>query len=216
MDESRSHRLREPYVSTLCIANALNFLDSIAAIAKQEPKKRVPLSSSSSSQPRHQSPSTASHASPRTEDDASTDDPTNEHLSAEATSTSPKPVNVDSHCSADPPPSIEESSGSDADELTPASDEVTDDDSSSECEIIGQLSSCTGDSVEASEAECTLATEFEQNEKSSRVKTTLITLTGRQRNKHKSKKLDKKRKGCIHLYGMGAGSFTAMESYMNT
>ena len=216
MDESRSHRLREPYVSTLCIANALNFLDSIAAIAKQEPKKRVPLSSSSSSQPRHQSPSTASHASPRTEGDASTDDPTNEHLSAEAT---PKPVDVDSHCSVDPPPSIEESSGTDADELTPASDEVTDDDSSSECESIGQLSSCTDDSerpLEASDAECTLTTESEQNEKSSRIKTTLITLKGRRRNKHKSKKLDKKRKGCIHLYGMGAGSFTAMESYMNT
>ena len=35
MDDSCSHRLRAPFVSSLCIADALGILDSIAAIAKK-------------------------------------------------------------------------------------------------------------------------------------------------------------------------------------
>ena len=229
MDESCSHRLREPYVATLCIADALNFLDSISAIAKHQHRKlvshtTVPPQPVAHSLSGHEELEETEGASALTEDTYKPEyllEKGIEGLSPDVGPTSDTYSDQGSE-------TVGKTEGDESE--TPTDGDTGDDSGSSEGdESAGEPSSSDSYSVDYSEASRTSTNESQHKEKStsSQFKSKLVKVMGRKKNRHKHhhddtasgnrhSKLSKKHKRCLYLYGMGAGSFTAIESYMNT
>ena len=204
-------------MGTLCIADALNFLDSIAAIAEREHRQQHDPSQSH----RH------------TEDRLSTAQsetvsPAGGH---ESTITEESAPHEDSKLSAHEPAetSMAQTDSGSSEQTSDIDREAGEEDNSSSGGDLTDYSSCSEDAEQlssgASNSE-TLSIESKHKEKSTSpgIKSKLFKLSGRRKKRTKrhkdyshSSKVDQKRRNKhTLLYGMGAGSFTGMESYMNT
>jgi hypothetical protein len=224
VDESRSHNLRGPYVSTLCIADALNFLDSIAAIAEHQhraqSKPRGPSTShkpseeddSLGTEPSNDGPAHSECVSTTTEEMSTPQEPELEKLAAaEASATPTAETGIDSIAGS----SDQQTSDGNRDTVEDDSMSTDDDDDSSCSSENSEQSSSSGDE-ESNEID-----ETERSRKSSSPGAGRIAaeLADRQKIKHHSQskerhsrhlKHDKRKKKRIFFYGMGAGSFTVM------